>query len=547
MERAKKSLIYHAINPRIGGTLLLGHRGCAKSTLVRAFADILQSTTEGNAPFVEVPLGTSEDRLLGSVNAEMLVEQSKWQQRAGLLETANGGVLYIDEINLLPDHLSDYILDSAASGRYRMERDGITRIVESRYILVGTMNPEEGDLRPQLSDRFAHGVQITDDFAPQERMEIVHRRIEFDNDPDLFCNEYASAMEQLKRRIQQAKAKLKDVRMSQEHRLAVAAKGRELRLEGIRAELAVVRTALCAAAWENCPEVEAHHLEEAWELCLGHRQTITPPPPQSSPIPPRPSKGQPQTSGSTSQAPLESKADAMALPASNPVLNQRLHSWWLRPADQNPSAAAKPKSCGYLERPGTPIAWVETIIASARTGFRSGFTLHYHRPSVRKNLWCFLDASRSTGATRFLGPARDIIVALARRAKSARFHLLILHGGKVQWAARSSTLRRFESVLTGLTEASGKSLLVESLKSLHRGKMRYGNSAGDRMVIASDGLASPLPGEKSEQTLRRLRFGLHQLLRSETPLAWIHPRPKRGLGRWLPSLFRGFAIEQVEI
>ena len=214
---------------------------------------------------------------------------------------------------------------------------------------------------------------------------------------------------------------------------------------------------------------------------------------------------------------------------------------------QNPAAAAKPKPCGYLDRPGTTIAWVETIIASAKPWLGQKLTLRYHRPPMRRNLWCFLDASRSTGATRFLGPARDIIMGLARKAKSARFHLLVLQDGKVKWATRSSTLRRFEAALAGLTEASGKSLILESLKIFHRGKMRQGISAGDRMVIASDGLASPLPGEKSEQTLRRLRFGLHQLLRSETPLAWIHPRPKRGLGRWLPSLFRGFAIEQVEI
>ena len=121
------------------------------------------------------------------MNPEALVEHSKWQGRAGLIEEANGGVLYIDEINLLPDHLADFILDSAASGRYRMERDGITRIVENRYILVGTMNPEEGDLRPQLSDRFAHGVQIQDAFTPEERMEIVQRRIQFDDDPEKFA------------------------------------------------------------------------------------------------------------------------------------------------------------------------------------------------------------------------------------------------------------------------------------------------------------------------------------------------------------------------
>ena len=272
MEQAKKSLIYHAIDPRIGGTLFLGHRGCAKSTLVRAFAEILQSTSHDNLPFVEVPLGTTEDRLLGSVNAETLVEQSKWQGRAGLIEDANGGVLYIDEINLLPDHLADFILDSAASGRYRMERDGITRIVESRYILVGTMNPEEGDLRPQLSDRFAHGVRVQDDFTPAERMEIVQRRIQFDDDPENFVAAYAASTSDLKNRVMLVRKKLKDVHISHEHRMAVAAKGEMLNLEGVRAELAVVRTARCAAAWDNRATVEDRDLEEAWDLCLGYRE-----------------------------------------------------------------------------------------------------------------------------------------------------------------------------------------------------------------------------------------------------------------------------------
>src|SRR6476660_3501230 len=205
MEDAKKSLIYHAIDHRIGGTLLLGHRGCAKSTLVRSFAEVLQSMSTGSAPFVEVPLGATEDRLLGSVDAEALVAERKWSGRIGLLEEAHGGVLYIDEINLLPDHLADNILDSAASGRYRMERDGFTRSVESRYILVGTMNPDEGDLRPQLSDRFAHGVLIRDDFNHQQRVEIVKRRIAFDDDPEKFLADFARSISDLSNRIARAR------------------------------------------------------------------------------------------------------------------------------------------------------------------------------------------------------------------------------------------------------------------------------------------------------------------------------------------------------
>src|SRR6201997_692555 len=219
MDDAKKSLIYHAIDPRIGGTLFLGHRGCAKSTLVRSFAEVLRSVSNDNVPFVEVPLGTTEDRLLGSVDAEALIEKRKWSGRTGLIEEAHGGVLYIDEINLLPDHLADYILDSAASGRYRMERDGITRSVESRYILVGTMNPDEGDLRPQLSDRFAHGVLIHDDFSDQQRIEIVRRRIAFDDDPGSFIAGFSSSMRELTDRIALARLRIAEVFVSDDHRI----------------------------------------------------------------------------------------------------------------------------------------------------------------------------------------------------------------------------------------------------------------------------------------------------------------------------------------
>src|SRR3984893_5221777 len=225
MEDAKSSLIYHAIDPRIGGTLFLGHRGCAKSTLVRAFAEVLRLACDHDVPFVEVPLGATEDRLLGSVDAQSLVENRLWTDRVGLIEEANGGVLYIDEVNLLPDHLADFILDSASSDQYRMERDGIRRGVEGRYILVGTMNPEEGDLRPQLSDRFAHGVPIRDDFSPKERMEIVRRRIEFDDRPDAFVEKYREATSALVSDIRAARQVLPLVAISDEQRMVIGANG----------------------------------------------------------------------------------------------------------------------------------------------------------------------------------------------------------------------------------------------------------------------------------------------------------------------------------
>src|SRR5580700_2617034 len=228
MEEAKRSLIYHAIDPRIGGSLLLGHRGCAKTTLVRAFAELLQAASTDPIPFVELPLGASEDRVLGSVNAEALVEQNKWETRVGLIEEANGGVLYVDEINLLPDNVADQILDSAASGKHHLERDGITRRIESRYILIGTMNPEEGDLRPQLSDRFAHGIVIQDDFTAEQRVEVVRRRIQFDDDPDGFMEMHAASLADLAERLTKARTLVKSVTVSDEQRLEIANQAREL-------------------------------------------------------------------------------------------------------------------------------------------------------------------------------------------------------------------------------------------------------------------------------------------------------------------------------
>ena len=552
MEPAKKSLIYHAIDPRIGGALFMGHPGCAKSTLVRAFAEILQSTSHGNLPFVEVPLGTTEDRLLGSVNAETLVEHSKWQGRAGLIEDANGGVLYIDEINLLPDHLADFILDSAASGRYRMERDGITRIVASRYILVGTMNPEEGDLRPQLSDRFAHGVRVQDDFTPAERMEIVQRRIQFDDDPENFITAYAASTSDLKNRVILARKKLKGVQISHEHRMSVAAKGKTRKLEGVRAELAVVRTARCAAAWDNRASVEDCDLEEAWDLCLGHREPSGPNSLTPSSTPPAMQSG--KLSGApvtpTSPAPLDSRPNPGKLSAPQVISHKDLQEWWRRPSYRHLPLRVRSACGGFSEEPRGPIAWLESVVFSFRMGWVPGRTamhLRHGLPSARKKLWCFLDASRSTGMSQFLSSARDVLTGLARSASCARFHLLILDGGKIRWSARNSTARRFEGALLELKEASGKSFIIESLQIVQRAMLRKGSRSSDRLVIASDGLASPAPEERPAQSLRRLGYALGRIARAQISIAWVHPPPKRGLARWLPALCRNLRVKRLEL
>ena len=273
MDLVKRSLVYHAIDLTLGGLLLMGQRGCAKSTLARSFREILPSVSnDQETTFVEVPLGTTEDRLLGAIDASRLLADGEWLMQTGLIEQANNGVLYIDEVNLLPDHLVDSILDSAASGQHRIERDGLSKNVSARYILIGSMNPEEGDLRPQLTDRFMHGVSVKDDFSVEERREIVRLRMNFDDDPSGFMEVHQGKLEELREQILQARKHFKNVKITEELRTEVAEKAVSLHLEGVRAELGIIRTARCAAAWRRDVEISGDDLEEALILCLGHRQ-----------------------------------------------------------------------------------------------------------------------------------------------------------------------------------------------------------------------------------------------------------------------------------
>jgi len=550
MEDAKKSLIYHAIDPRIGGTLFLGHRGCAKSTLARSFAEVLRLASDQPVPFVEVPLGTTEDRLLGSVDAQSLVEKQLWSGRSGLVEEAHGGVLYIDEINLLPDHLADLILDSASSNQYRMERDGITRVVECRYILIGTMNPEEGDLRPQLSDRFAHGVLIQDDFSPEERMEIVRLRIEYDDRPESFVEAYRESTSVLANGICAARKILPAVSISEERRMAVAAKGRVFQLEGLRAELAVVRTARCAAAWAKRLTVEECDLDVAWRLCLGHRYSAKSEKYGSEP-PPGPFRFAPldNQSAATSRAPLESRADGKKLFDLIPSTHSELSKWFVgKSTIQSPLS----RRCGRVSKNSAmgPIAWIETLAASARDGWlenRKRVRLCRRTPSRREHIWCFLDASRSTGMNQFLARARDFLAGTVSSARSGKFHLLLLNKGEIQWQCRNATFSGFMRELGRLKEAAGKSFIVEALTALHRRIIANRNSAKNRALILSDGLASPRSGERPSDTMVRLRRVVRRIALNGALAVWIAPAPKRGLKRWLPQLLKGLAVTRFEI
>jgi hypothetical protein len=196
----KLALYLTAIDPKIGGVLIEGPRGMAKSTLARGLADLLAS-----GQFVTLPLGATEERLVGTLDLDTALSEGRAQFSPGVLAKADGGVLYVDEVNLLPDHLVDLLLDVAASGTNLIERDGISHRHSAKFVLIGTMNPEEGELRPQLLDRFGLNVALGGHTAPEQRGQIIRRRLDFDSDPQGFCAEWEHRQQSLRERCEQAR------------------------------------------------------------------------------------------------------------------------------------------------------------------------------------------------------------------------------------------------------------------------------------------------------------------------------------------------------
>ena len=185
-DQLRLALILTAIAPRIGGVVVRGEKGTAKTTTVRAFSALL-----GDAPLVNLPIGATEDRVVGSLNVEKILTTGHAEYQPGLLAQADGGVLYVDEVNLLADHLVDALLDAAATGAVTIERDGISHTSSANFVLVGTMNPEEGELRPQLLDRFGLAVDVAASRDVEVRAEIMRRRLDYENDPHAFAERWA--------------------------------------------------------------------------------------------------------------------------------------------------------------------------------------------------------------------------------------------------------------------------------------------------------------------------------------------------------------------
>lgn len=242
----KLALCLTAIDPKIGGVLIEGPRGMAKSTLARGLADLL-----GEGPFVTLPLGASEERLVGTLDLGAALGQGKAQFSPGVLAQADGGVLYVDEVNLLPDTLVDLLLDVAASGTNRIERDGISHRHSARFVLIGTMNPEEGELRPQLLDRFGLNVALEGSPEPEARQQIIRRRLAFDSDPHAFCAHWDAAQAQLRERCQAARRALTSIALDDQALSWITERCYAAGVDGLRADLVWLRAARAHCAWRG--------------------------------------------------------------------------------------------------------------------------------------------------------------------------------------------------------------------------------------------------------------------------------------------------------
>lgn len=263
----QQALLLAAVDPALGGVLVSGPRGTAKSTTARALAELLP---EGR--FVTLPLGASEEQLIGSLDIETALRDGGVRFSPGLLARAHEGVLYVDEVNLLPNQLVDQLLDVAASGVNVIERDGISHRHDSRFVLIGTMNPEEGELRPQLLDRFGLAVELQNCFDASVRREIVKARLAFDADPEAFRLRFAAQQEALAQHIRHARAALSTLEFYDAVHARVSELCIEAHVDGLRADLVMLRAARALAALEEADAVRVNHVERVAEAVLLHRR-----------------------------------------------------------------------------------------------------------------------------------------------------------------------------------------------------------------------------------------------------------------------------------
>src|SRR4051812_18766848 len=485
------ALILTTISPEVGGVLVRGEKGTAKSTIVRALAAVLPPidvvagdrfssdprdahplSPDGPFPadaavetrpvrLVELPVGATEDRVLGSLHLERALSEGRADYEPGLLARAHRGILYVDEVNLLHDHLVDLLLDAAAMGRSTVERDGVSVEHASRFVLVGTMNPEEGELRPQLLDRFGLSVEVAAPRDPAVRVEVVRRRMAYDADPAGFSAAHETAEREVAERILKAQALLPLVTLSDDVLLDIATVCAAFEVDGMRADIVTARAAAAHAAWCGRTDVVREDVRVGARLAIPHRRRRTPfddpqhddrtldetlPPDEPEPDPepkgPEPEGPGPEDSSPDGSGPADqpSSPDAQEEPgtpppggsgttvsaAGDPFRARLLSVQGIGDGDAGRRSRARTsagRSVGSTRRPGGPVHLPATIRSKAlHAGPVRADDVHYAVREGRESnlvLLC-VDASGSMAAQRRMEQVKAAVLSLLLDAYQRR-------------------------------------------------------------------------------------------------------------------------------
>ncbi len=518
---AKLALLLSACDHRIGGVLLRGDKGSAKSTLARGLAALLP----GRAPFVELPIGATEDRLVGTLDLAAALTGGAKRFEAGLLHAADGGVLYVDEINLLPDHLVDVLLDVAVSGVNRVEREGVSHSHPSRFVLIGSMNPEEGDLRPQLLDRFGLAVDVRTPAAGAERGAALRRRLAFDADPRSVTDSHAGGQADLAARL----ASIRPARLEDSLLDSVAALCAAVGAEGLRADLTICRAATALAGWEGRPAVEAADIRRVAPLALAHRARRDPLDPpghdeerldqaMDEHLGPAPE----QTDGGEPPDRIADAIDAAVAPLPDPVLR--------RPVESSGRRSPAPGRRGRLIGDRAPTGAVTSVAVGAtvrqaaarRAGAPSGgadaalVEAGDVRQAVRQHRTANLivmavDASGSMGAAERMEAAKGTVLALLRDAYERRdlVALVTFRGGEAQVLLQPTGSVEVARARLAELPTGGRTPLGAGLRTA-LAVARKGGAAGDHrplLALITDGRATAAPDGRDPNADARAAAG----------------------------------------
>jgi magnesium chelatase subunit D len=419
-EQMKMALLLAAVDWRLG-VLLRGDKGAGKTTTARALAEILPKP----ARFVNLPIGITEDRLLGGMDLGSTLKGEP-SLRPGLLAEANGGVLYVDEVNLLPDHLGDALLDAAATGFHTVEREGFSASQEAQFVLMGSMNPEEGTLRPQLLDRFALVVDIYVTGEVTERRAVVERRMNYDTAPTRFANLWTVEQSHLQQQVAAARLRLPSVRCSGEMLDRISAIVCDRGVMSLRADLAIARASCAQAALLGCDSVTEEHIDAVLPLALAHRvgRIPQPPrPPQSPPSAPPPSR-QPESStgaGGKSHFGEQEEQRFSAQPVKAPELR-----WIVDDGASGATEARKGQAPGPVvrsrrsERPGELDLRSSVLESLAQTGQVTPRVQDLYEkvrePLVGSRFLFVVDSSGSHAARERMRAVKGAVVGLLERS-----------------------------------------------------------------------------------------------------------------------------------